>query len=97
MNTTEQEKPLWMMTRKEFIKLIDEVIEGKVSRLIEDKQERTEHVRGNKALADFLGCGLSKVHQIITSGIIDEAMTRNGRVIIYDTAKVLECLKNNNK
>lgn len=77
--------------------MINQAIEDKVSEIVETKEKESKQVRGNKALAEFLGCGLSKVHQIITSGIIDEAMTRNGRVIIYDTAKVLECLKNKNK
>lgn len=97
MERLEQDKPLWMMTRKEFINMINQAIEDKVSGLVETKEKEGKQVRGNKALAEFLGCGLSKVHKLITSGVIEDATTRNGRVIIYDTAKVLECLKNNNK
>lgn len=97
MEIMETEKPLWAMTRGEFLKMINKAIEDKISTLIEDKKEKGQIIRGNKALAKFLGCGLTKVQRLVNSGILDDAMTRNDRVIIYDTDKVLECLKYNNK
>ena len=48
---------------------------------------------GLKGLANFLGCSRSKASKLKSSGILDEAITQNGNIIIIDKKKALELLR----
>lgn len=51
-------------------------------------------LRGHKALAEFFGVSLRTVTKWRAEGVIDDALIVNhGRILIYDTDKVEECLR----
>lgn len=53
-----------------------------------------KYIRGNKCLAEWLGVCEWTVCQWKTQGVLDNAIkSEYGKVIIYDTEKVMECLK----
>lgn len=52
-----------------------------------------KYVRGNKALAEWLGVSEFTVCDWKKKGVLDSAIkSEYGRVIIYDTEKAMECL-----
>lgn len=81
-------KPIWQLTVGQFIDLINSNDSN------EFNKSTKSIVTGYKGLADFLGCSKAKVAGMIASGMLDEAKIQNGRLIIFDTDKVLEILKN---
>lgn len=97
MNTHNTQAPLWTLTQQEFRQMVGQIIRSEVAEAFkaQEKEEKTTYIRGNKELAKFLGCGSTKVQKLVASGILNEAMTRSQRTIIYDTTKVLQCIKNN--
>lgn len=58
------------------------------------KRKNKEYVYGLKGLAKLLGCSRTTAFKIKNSGDIDIAISQTGKVIVFDTEKVLEILKN---
>ncbi|MDR7694134.1 DUF3853 family protein [Riemerella anatipestifer] len=54
------------------------------------KNENKEYVYGLKGLAKILGCSRTTASKIKNSGIIDEAISQVGKLIVIDKKKVLE-------
>ena len=61
------------------------------SETIDKKNKKYEY--GLKGLAKILGCSRSTASKIKSSGILDEAICQNGKLIIIDKEKALELLK----
>lgn len=56
--------------------------------------QEKKFVRGNKALAEYLGVSPLTVCEWKGKGLLDDAIKAEyGRVIIYDVEKVMNCLK----
>lgn len=78
--------PLWQLTVSEFFELQKEQFSLFFAK---DKYEY-----GLKGLAKILGCSRTKASQIKASGILDEAIFQNGKIIVIDKDKALELFKN---
>lgn len=83
-------KPIMMMTGREFLELFNVIKEEKE---IHDFTKK-ELVYGLDGLAELLGCGKSKAQQVKNSGVLDKAIVQDGKKIIIDKAKALEILFN---
>ena len=93
-----KEKPLWQLTGKEFLDLI----EGSSTKSNTENSENSKftekkYVYGISGIQSLLNCSESSAKRLKKSGAIDEAIIQNGRKIIIDVEKALELLKNNNK
>lgn len=83
-------KPIMMMTGREFLELFKIVKEEKA----ESKTYNSEdYAKGIPGLMELLKCGRSKAQQIKSSGVIDEAIIQDGRYIFIEKKKALELLK----
>ena len=80
----ETKKYLWQLTIDEFKELQKEIT----------KEKTYEY--GIKGLAKILGCSRSKAYQIKASGILDDAIIQNGKVIVIDVDKALQLFSENN-
>lgn len=54
--------------------------------------EQKEYVYGLKGLAKMLGCSRATASKIKSSGIIDDAISQVGNVIVIDKFKALELI-----
>lgn len=54
------------------------------------KNEEKEYVYGLKGLAKVLGCSRTTASKIKNSGVIDDAISQVGKLIIIDKKKLLE-------
>lgn len=54
---------------------------------------KTQLLKGDKELAEFLGVCLSTVEKMNKKGVLDEARYKIGRKNAYDPNKVLQLLK----
>ncbi len=84
MKGNETKKYLWELTIDEFKELQFEIT----------KEKSYEY--GIKGLAKILGCSRSKAYNIKASGIIDEAIFQNGKMMVIDVEKTLRLLSENN-
>ncbi|GIJ92812.1 hypothetical protein CAPN002_00300 [Capnocytophaga stomatis] len=80
--------PLWQLSVGQFIELQKE--------LLSEKSEN-KYVYGMKGLAKILGCSLSTANKIKKSGILDGAISQQGKIIIIDKELALELFNKNNK
>lgn len=80
----ETKKYLWQLTIDEFRELQLQIT----------KEKTYEY--GIKGLAKILGCSRSKAYQIKASGILDDAIIQNGKVIVIDVDKALQLFSENN-
>ena len=83
MKGNETKKYLWELTIDEFKELQFEIT----------KEKSYEY--GIKGLAKILGCSRSKAYNIKASGIIDEAIFQNGKMMVIDVEKTLRLLSEN--
>lgn len=83
-------KPIMMMTGREFLELFGKATESQANVIDFTKKE---YVYGLDGLAKLLGTGRGKAQQIKNSGVLDDAITQNGRTIIIDKEKAIELLK----
>jgi hypothetical protein len=83
MSTIDPKKPLFQLSVEEFLEL-------QKAYWTEKKYEY-----GLKGLAKMLGCSRSKASELKSSGILDEAIIQNGKIIIIDKEKVLQLLATN--
>ncbi|OPB93714.1 hypothetical protein BAS10_12980 [Elizabethkingia meningoseptica] len=90
------DKPFFSMTGSEIVELFNILLPNKEATIerIERDFTHKELVHGIKGLAELLGCGRTKAQELKSSGILKEAVIQNGKKIIFDAAKVLELLKN---
>lgn len=56
------------------------------------KNEEKEYVYGLKGLAKMLGCSRATASKIKSSGIIDDAISQVGNVIVIDKFRALELI-----
>ena len=84
MKGNETKKYLWELTIDEFKELQFEIT----------KEKSYEY--GIKGLAKILGCSRSKAYNIKASGIIDDAIFQNGKMMVIDVEKTLRLLSENN-
>jgi hypothetical protein len=83
----DNDTPLFKLTVGEFLKL-QELQNEQIKLLFSAKSSKYEY--GIKGLAKTLGCSRSKASRIKASGILDEAIFQNGKMIIIDKDKALE-------
>ncbi len=60
-----------------------------------DCKKNSKYEYGLKGLANLLGCSRSKASEIKSTGILDDAISQNGNIIIIDKEKALELFKKN--
>ena len=60
--------------------------------IAQQKIEVREYVDGLKGLAKILGCSRTTASKIKNSGIIDDAISQVGNLIVIDKRKVLEII-----
>ncbi|MDR6404575.1 MULTISPECIES: DUF3853 family protein [Chryseobacterium] len=89
------EKPLFSMTGAEIIELFSSIIPVEIKPEIQDYTSE-KHLYGLDGLAKLLGVGKTKAQQLKNSGILDAAITQNGKTIIIDKDLALKLLKDNN-
>lgn len=88
--------PLWQLTVAEYIELNKKLIEE--IRLKEEEKEAPQSpdvLRGLDGLAAFLGCCKRTALKLKQSGKIDAAYIQEGRKILFDKKKLIDCLKQN--
>lgn len=61
------------------------------------KAEPKEYVYGLKGLARILGCSRTTASKIKNSGMIDDAISQVGKLIVIDKKKVLEITSKENE
>ncbi len=79
------------LTVGEFLKLISSVPKK------EEQKKVKQYEYGLKGLARILGCSRSTASKIKKSGILDDAISQNGNIIVIDIQKALELFKQNSK
>ena len=78
--------PVWQLTIGELkAELMEELQKQLISFLPKNKYEY-----GIKGLAKILGCSRNTASKIKKSGILDEAIFQNGKILIIDREKALE-------
>lgn len=78
-------KPLWQMNGDESCFLMANTSDYK------KQTQQKEIVKGNQALSEALGCGMTKIYQLRHLGILDGAVLSSvGRMTIYDVEKARE-------
>lgn len=81
-------KPVWQMTGAEFCSLVRYA--NSQSAQQDDVSKRVQ-CHGMKELADFLGCSVSKIYSLKSSGVLDDAIISHiGKSIVFDGKKALE-------
>lgn len=80
----EEKKYLWQLTIDEFRDLHQELNKGK------------NYEYGIQGIAKIFGCSKAKAYKIKSSGIIDEAITQNGKLIVIEVEKALRLFSNKN-
>lgn len=84
------------VTVGELLDKIKETVRNEVqSNKTEDKEPEDEYVYGIEGLADFLHCGKSKAQKLSSSGVIDSAIFRFGRNIMFNKKEVIKKIQEN--
>ena len=91
MNNLDPNTPLFKLTLQELKAELRVEIQNQFSTLFPKKK----YEYGIKGLAKILGCSRAKASKIKNSGIIDEAIFQNGKIIVIDIEKALELLNKN--
>jgi|SRR5699024_9727608 len=88
------EKPIWQMTGKEFIALIQNNDHPPAEPdILNEIEPSKKYVYGIRGIANLMNCSISTANRIKKKGILDEAIIQQGRTIIVDVDKALELLK----
>lgn len=78
------DKPIWQMSGNEFVKLAEFAF-SKISLPAAQEPQKPQFVYGIQALAEYLGCGNSKVHSLKKDGVLDAAIISTvGKKIIFN-------------
>ena len=91
MNNLDPNTPLFKLTLQELKSELIVEIQNQFSTLFPNKK----YEYGIKGLAKILVCSRAKASKIKNSGIIDEAIFQNGKIIVIDIEKALELLNKN--
>ncbi len=78
MKKIDPKTPIWKLTVEEFLEVSKNIN-------LESKYEY-----GLKGLARIVGCSISKASEVMSPGILDEAIIQKGNIIIIDRKKALE-------
>ena len=95
---TLKNKPLFQSTLGDLVECVKE--ELGLSQIIEDTSEKKSklHVYGIAGLAKLLSCSIPTAQRIKSSGVIDEAISQCGKIIVVDADLALDLLRlSNNK
>ncbi|GEM_PF-1652927 len=79
-NSQDYEKPLWNLTVAEYIDLHRQLMQEK------------QYEYGYKGLAKVLGCGRSTAYTIKASGVLDQAISQNGKIFVIDVEHALRLI-----
>lgn len=80
-NAKDYEKYIWQLTVAEYIELHRDMV----------KEKKYEY--GYSGLAKVLGCGRSTAYNIKASGILDEAISQQGKIIVVDVEHALRIIR----
>lgn len=80
--------PLWQLTVGEFLEM---------QRQFYFNISKNKYEYGLKGLARILGCSRTRASEIKKSGILDDAIYQNGKIIVIDREKALELFKKNER
>ena len=83
MSNIDPKTPIWQLTVEEFLE---------VSKLINAEKK---YEFGLKGLAKILGCSISKASEVKRSGLLDDAIVQNGKIIVIDKDKALQLFAKN--
>ena len=83
MRNIDPKTPIWQLTVEEFLE---------VSKLINAVKK---YEFGLKGLAKILGCSISKASEVKRSGLLDDAIVQNGKIIVIDKDKALQLFAKN--
>jgi hypothetical protein len=80
----------------EFREIITDVVQGAIkSTSLTGEPEKESHIKGIAGLSKFLGVSHSRAQALKNSGIFPHF--QQGRLILFDTAKVREAMAIHNK
>ncbi|EKY07783.1 DUF3853 family protein [Capnocytophaga sp. oral taxon 380] len=91
MNNLDPNTPLFKLTLQELKSELMEEFQSQFLTLLSKKK----YEYGIKGLAKILGCSRAKASKIKNSGVINEAIFQNGKIIIIDIEKALGLLNKN--
>ena len=95
-------KPLFQSTLGDLVEVLKEEL-GFASESGNDEKDNIfpsagkHYVRGMKELAKALHCSISTAQRIKSSGVIDAAISQNGKVVVIDVERALDILRVSNK
>jgi hypothetical protein len=91
MNNLDPNTPLFKLTLQELKSELMKEFQSQFLTLLSKKK----YEYGIKGLAKILGCSRAKASKIKNSGVINEAIFQNGKIIIIDIEKALGLLNKN--
>ena len=94
-------KPLFQSTLGDLVEVLKEEL-GFASESGNDEKGNTfpfgsRHYVRMKELAVALHCSISTAQRIKSSGVIDAAISQNGKVVVIDVERALDILRVSNK
>ena len=96
MDNIDLNKPLFQCTLGEFKAIIVEALRDKELENIAAKAPK-RYVYGLAGLMELLGCSISTAERIKQSGVIDEAISQTGDIIVTDADLALDLLRVSHK
>ena len=84
--------PIWQLTVGEFMELQEKIIPTKEVEVIKPNTE-DRYVHGYNGLAKLFGCSETTAGTILSSGVIDKAVSQVGRAIVIDAPLALKLTK----
>ena len=96
MESFDPNKPLFQCTLGDLKAVVAEAMRDNELEKLTAKPPKT-YVYGLAGLMNLMGCSISTAERIRKSGIIDEAISRAGNILVIDAELALELLKVNRK
>ncbi|OPB93715.1 hypothetical protein BAS10_12985 [Elizabethkingia meningoseptica] len=78
MKEIDSNTPIWQLTVGQFMELQNR----------SSTEKKYEY--GLKGIARIFGCSMPQANRIKSSGIIDDAIVQNGKIIVIDKEKALQ-------
>lgn len=100
MKTLElRDKPLFQATLGDLIEALNEGFanEGKDGRRNTNPSSEKRYVYGLFGISKLFGCSQATAQRIKSSGVIDAAISQNGKIIVVDADLALDLLRVSNK
>lgn len=88
MITMDLNKRVIDLTAGELLELLEQGTKPQV--LVDTSKPDKPHVYGLAGIAELFGCSKTSANRIKQSGVIDEAITQIGNLIVCDAKKALE-------